>query len=59
MISKRRNRDTAWFSMIDSEWPLLDDAFKAWLSPDNFDGNGDQKRKLQDIRADLEKERLA
>ena len=36
MISKRANRDTAWFSMIDSEWPLLNAAFEAWLSPDNF-----------------------
>jgi RimJ/RimL family protein N-acetyltransferase len=59
MISKRRNRDTAWFSMIDAEWPLINDAFEAWLSPENFNDAGDQKRRLQDIRADLEKERLA
>lgn len=59
MISKRRNRDTAWFSMIDSEWPLINGAFESWLSPDNFDGEGKQRRRLQDIRADLEKERLA
>jgi hypothetical protein len=58
MISKHRNRDTAWFSMIDSEWPLINDAFETWLSPGNFDAEGNQIRRLQDIRADLEKERL-
>ena len=58
MISKHRNRDTAWFSMIDSEWPLINDAFEAWLSPENFDAEGNQIRRLQDIRADLEMERL-
>ncbi|MBB4275822.1 GNAT family N-acetyltransferase [Rhizobium mongolense] len=59
MISKRRNRDTAWFSMIDSEWPLISEAFETWLSPENFDAEGKQRRRLQDIRSDLEKERLA
>ena len=50
MISKGANRDTAWFSMIDTEWPALKAAFRAWLSPDNFDAGGGQRRKLQDIR---------
>ncbi|QPB19157.1 GNAT family protein [Rhizobium sp. 007] len=59
MIAKRRNRDTAWFSMIDSEWPLISEAFETWLSPENFDAQGRQRRRLQDIRSDLEKERLA
>jgi len=59
MISKRRNRDTAWFSMIDSEWPGINDAFEVWLAPDNFGSDGQQKRRLEEIRADLEKERLA
>ncbi len=36
MISKGGNRDTAWFSMIDSEWPLLNAALENWLSPDNL-----------------------
>ncbi|KRB55335.1 acetyltransferase [Rhizobium sp. Root708] len=53
MISKRRDRDTAWFSMIDSEWPKLNDAFEAWLSPENFDAEGKQVRRLADIRATL------
>lgn len=53
MLSKRANRDTAWFSIIDSEWPLLNAAFEAWLSPENFEADGTQKRKLEDIRATL------
>ena len=53
MISKGANRDTAWFSMIDKEWPLLSSAFEAWLAPENFDDSGTQIRKLQDIRAAL------
>lgn len=53
MISKGANRDTAWFSMIDGEWPLIRKAFETWLSPDNFDADGVQKRKLEDIRAGI------
>ena len=53
MISKRANRDTAWFSMIDGEWPLIKAAFERWLSPDNFDGGGRQKWRLEEIRAEL------
>lgn len=46
-IIKGRNRDTAWFSMLDSEWQSARAAFEAWLSDDNFDANGKQKAKLQ------------
>jgi RimJ/RimL family protein N-acetyltransferase len=46
MIVKGRNRDTAWFSMLDSEWPARKHAFEAWLSPDNFDAAGRQKVSL-------------
>jgi RimJ/RimL family protein N-acetyltransferase len=46
MIVKGRNRDTAWFAMLDSEWPARKAAFEAWLAPDNFDANGRQKRPL-------------
>lgn len=53
MLSKGKNRDTAWFSMIDGEWPQLKAAFEAWLSPENFDESGQQKRRLEDIRANL------
>ncbi len=53
MVAKGANRDTAWFSIIDSEWPPLAQAFEAWLDPSNFDAAGGQKRRLQDLRAAL------
>ncbi|KQV66241.1 GNAT family protein [Rhizobium sp. Root1220] len=59
MISKGRNRDTAWFSIIDSEWPVTNEAFETWLSAGNFDADGRQKRRLEDIRADLSREQPA
>lgn len=43
---KGRNRDTAWYSILDSEWPRIRDAFEAWLSPDNFDEAGQQRKPL-------------
>jgi RimJ/RimL family protein N-acetyltransferase len=46
MIVKGRNRDTAWFSMLDSEWPARKAAFERWLAPENFDTQGRQKTKL-------------
>ena len=49
LISKGRNRDTAWFAVIDAEWPALREAFSAWLAPSNFDGNGRQREKLSDL----------
>jgi RimJ/RimL family protein N-acetyltransferase len=50
VIVKGRNRDTAWFSMIDKEWPTLRSAFEAWLKPDNFDADGRQRKRLEDFR---------
>jgi len=46
MIMKGRNRDTAWFSMLDSEWPDRKARFEAWLDPANFDAEGRQKTRL-------------
>lgn len=46
MIVKGRNRDTAWFSMLDSEWPARKAAIENWLDPNNFDAAGQQKEKL-------------
>jgi RimJ/RimL family protein N-acetyltransferase len=46
LILKGRNRDTAWFSMLDSEWPARKAAFEAWLAPENFDAEGRQVRPL-------------
>jgi RimJ/RimL family protein N-acetyltransferase len=43
MIVKGRNRDTAWFSMLDSEWPKRRAAFEQWLAPGNFDAAGRQR----------------
>ena len=51
VISKGRNRDTAWFSILDSEWPKAKAAFQDWLDPANFDSEGRQKRGLAEIRA--------
>jgi len=51
MIVKGENRDTAWYSIIDGEWPALKAAYEAWLDPSNFDAAGQQKRRLEDIRA--------
>jgi RimJ/RimL family protein N-acetyltransferase len=50
-VYKGRNRDTAWFSVIDSDWPALRAAFDAWLSPRNFDANGRQRLALSALRA--------
>jgi RimJ/RimL family protein N-acetyltransferase len=50
MIVKGRNRDTAWFSMLDSEWPAIKNAFEEWLAPDNFDKDGRQRRSLASLR---------
>ena len=46
-IIKGRNRDTAWFSMIDTEWPAVRAGFVAWLAPENFDERAREKAKLQ------------
>jgi RimJ/RimL family protein N-acetyltransferase len=46
MIVKGRNRDTAWFAMLDAEWPARKAAFEKWLDPSNFDAQGVQKEKL-------------
>jgi RimJ/RimL family protein N-acetyltransferase len=47
MIIKGRNRDTAWFAIIDKDWPTIRKGFEAWLAESNFDAKGQQKAKLQ------------
>ena len=47
IIYKGRNRDTAWFSILDSEWPQQKAGFERWLQPSNFDSRGNQRRSLQ------------
>jgi len=51
MIAKGRNRDNAWFSMLDSEWPSRKRNFERWLAPENFDGDGRQKISLAALNA--------
>ncbi|MBM3289322.1 MAG: GNAT family N-acetyltransferase, partial [Candidatus Hydrogenedentes bacterium] len=51
LVVKGRNRDTAWYSIIDPEWPAIGAAFQAWLDAANFDGSGRQIRRLPDLIA--------
>ena len=51
MVPLGRNRDTAWFSVIDSEWPALRAAFEHWLDPANFTADGTQRRSLTSFRS--------
>ena len=48
VVVKGRNRDTAWYSILDSEWPALDKGFERWLAPANFDEQGRQRLRLSD-----------
>lgn len=49
MVVKGKNRDTAWFSILDSEWPARKAAFERWLAPENFDGEGRQRVSLVEM----------
>ncbi|MBN9237178.1 MULTISPECIES: GNAT family N-acetyltransferase [Phyllobacteriaceae] len=51
LVVKSENRDTAWYSIIDKEWPALKKAYEAWLDPANFDAAGQQKRRLEAFRS--------
>lgn len=55
-VYKGRNRDTAWYAAIDSEWPSLRDAFLTWLDPKNFDANGRQRTRLTDLTGPILKQ---
>ena len=48
-VYRQRNRDTAWFAIIDGEWPALREAYAAWLAPRNFDANGRERERLADL----------
>jgi len=50
-VHKGRNRDTAWFSILDSEWPAIKTAFESWLAPENFDAEGRQRMRLSVLTA--------
>jgi RimJ/RimL family protein N-acetyltransferase len=53
VVYKGRNRDTAWYAIVDGDWPTIRAAFEAWLSPSNFDASGQQRARLADLRAGL------
>jgi hypothetical protein len=50
MIDDGRRRDTAFFSVIEEEWPIVKEALELWLVEGNFDGEGKQMRRLEEIR---------
>ncbi len=49
MVVKGMNRDTAWFAMLDGDWPRLKAGYQAWLAPENFDEAGRQRRRLGEV----------
>jgi RimJ/RimL family protein N-acetyltransferase len=56
-VVKGRNRDTAWYSIIDAEWPALRGAFENWLAPANFDASGKQRMRLSSLTGPLLQQR--
>ncbi|WPC05216.1 GNAT family protein [Pseudomonas benzenivorans] len=50
MVIKQRNRDTAWYALLDGDWPAIGLACQRWLAPDNFDAEGRQRRRLAELR---------
>lgn len=52
-VYKNRNRNTAWYSIVDSEWPALKATFARWLGPENFDGAGQQHQSLASLTGPL------
>ncbi len=51
LVTKGRNRDTAWYAIIDGDWPAARQAIERWLAPGNFDEYGSQRRPLSSFRA--------
>ncbi len=58
MVVKGRNRDSAWYSILDGEWPVVRAAFEAWLAPENFDADGRQRRSLSAVRDSISRESI-
>ena len=50
MVRDGVSRDTAWYAMIDADWPAVEKAFQLWLESSNFDAKGLQVQKLVDLR---------
>jgi hypothetical protein len=51
MVIKGRNRDTAWYAIVDEDWPAVRGAFERWLDAANFDADGRQRRTLAELRS--------
>ena len=54
LVYKGRNRDTAWYSVLDKNWPELKKSFELWLRPENFNSQGEQLKSLSEIRNNLD-----
>lgn len=54
MISKGRNRDSDWLSIVDEEWPLVKEGMRRWMGPENFDETGVQRKGLEQFRAEAD-----
>ncbi|MFC5386742.1 GNAT family N-acetyltransferase [Aquamicrobium segne] len=54
LVVKGKNRDTAWFAMLDKDWSKLRPAYEAWLAPDNFHPDGIQRKPLKKYRAEID-----
>ena len=52
MVIKDENRDSAWYSMLDGEWPGIRAGFERWLAPANFDADGRQRQRLSRLRTE-------
>ena len=52
LVMKGRNRDNAWFSIVDGEWPAVRSALEGWLEPATFDAAGRQERRLEELLAE-------
>jgi RimJ/RimL family protein N-acetyltransferase len=57
MVVKGRNRDTAWYAIVDDQWPSVRAGFERWLAADNFDSSGAQRRPLGDLISEAQRER--
>jgi RimJ/RimL family protein N-acetyltransferase len=53
IVYKGRSRDTAWYSILDCEWPVVRESFERWLDPGNFDVDGRQRRSLTELARSL------
>jgi hypothetical protein len=56
MVIKGRNRDTAWYSILDSEWPAVRQVLEQWLAAENFDAAGRQRQALSRLMSDWRSE---